>query len=186
VSFIPTEFDSAWLIKPAIHEDHRGFFARTWCRREFEEHGLESEIVQCSVSFNISRATLRGMHFQAHPHEEAKLVRCTQGAMFDVIVDLRKDSPTFGKWQGFELSSTNRLALYVPKGFAHGFQTLHADTEVLYQMTEFFNPEVARAFHYADPAVGINWPLPVKVISRKDASSPPLHSLLFPADRALA
>lgn len=174
MKFVPTKFENAWLIEPDRHEDERGFFARTWCQREFEERGLTADLVQCSVSFNKARGTLRGMHFQAAPNEEAKLVRCTQGSIFDVIVDVRRQSPTFGEWQSFELSSKNRNALLIPEGFAHGFQTLAPDSELLYQMSEFFHPESARAFHFADPAVGIDWPLPVAAISEKDQSNSPL------------
>jgi dTDP-4-dehydrorhamnose 3,5-epimerase len=169
MKFVPTKFDTAWLIEPDRHEDERGFFARTWCQREFEGHGLNPDLVQCSVSFNTEQGTLRGVHFQSAPHEEAKLVRCTQGSIFDVIVDVRSQSPTFGEWQSFELSSANRKSLYVPEGFAHGFQTLTPDSEVLYQMSEFFHPESARGFHHADRRVGITWPLPVEAISPKDS-----------------
>ena len=173
--FLPTKFESAWLIEPERHEDERGFFARTWCQREFEQHGLDPNLVQCSVSFNHNEGTLRGMHFQAAPHEEAKLVRCTQGSIFDVVVDVRPDSATFGEWQSFELSAKRRNSLYIPEGFAHGFQTLEPDSEVLYQMSEFFHPESARTFHFADPDVGIAWPLPVEMISDKDRNSSPLR-----------
>lgn len=174
MKFVPTKFDSAWLIEPDRHEDERGFFARTWCQREFEDRGLNAGLVQCSVSFNTASGTLRGMHFQATPHEEAKLVRCTRGSIFDVIVDVRRQSPTFGQWQGFELSAVNHRTLYIPEGFAHGFQTLEADTEVSYQMSEFFHPESACGFHHADSQIGIQWPLPVEVISQKDSELPSL------------
>ena len=186
MQFIPTKFESAWLIKPDRYEDDRGFFARTWCQQEFAEHGLNPNLSQCSVSFNLTRGTLRGMHFQAAPREEAKLIRCTQGSIFDVIVDVRKDSPTFGAWQDFELTAKNRHSLYIPEGFAHGFQTLKSGSEVFYQMSEFFHPELARAFHYADPAMGIAWPLPVKVISKQDALNPSLDSLFEASARLSA
>jgi len=176
VKFLPTKFESAWLIEPDRHEDERGFFARTWCRREFEEHGLNPDLVQCSVSFNTRRGTLRGMHFQAPPHAEAKLVRCTQGRIFDVIVDVRDGSKTFGEWQSFLLSAKNRNSLYIPAGFAHGFQTLETDSEVFYQMSEFFQPEAARGFNHADAAVGIAWPLQAEGISQNDTQLPLLSS----------
>ena len=152
--FLPTHFDAAWLLKPDRREDERGFFARTWCVDEFAVHGLSTQFVQCSVSFNRKRGTLRGMHYQTSPHEEAKLVRCTRGAIFDVIVDIRQGSKTFGQWQGFELTADNGESLYIPEGFAHGFQTLREDTEVFYQMTQLHHPISARGFHYADPECG--------------------------------
>jgi dTDP-4-dehydrorhamnose 3,5-epimerase len=174
MNFLPTKFENAWLIEPDRHEDERGFFARTWCQREFEERGLNPDLVQCSVSFNRKRGTLRGMHFQAAPHEEAKLVRCTQGIIFDVIVDVRTQSSTFGEWQSFELSSANHRSLYIPGGFAHGFQTLAPDSEILYQMSEFFHPESTCGFHHADRRTEISWPLSVEAISPKDRLLPPL------------
>lgn len=176
MKFVPTRFATAWLIEPDRHEDERGFFSRTWCQREFERCGLNPNLVQCNISFNTKRGTVRGMHFQAAPHEEAKLVRCTLGRIFDVIVDVRRDSPTFGVWQSFDLSSKNRYSLYIPEGFAHGFQTLEPESEVFYQMSEFFHPESARGFHYADPEINITWPLQTEVISRKDQMNPPLSS----------
>ncbi|MFP6764823.1 MAG: dTDP-4-dehydrorhamnose 3,5-epimerase [Planctomycetaceae bacterium] len=174
MKFLPTKFHSAWLIEPDGHEDERGFFARTWCQREFEQRGLNADLVQCSISFNRVRGTLRGMHFQAAPHEEAKLVRCTQGSIFDVIVDVRRESPTCGDWQSFELSSKNRKSLLIPEGFAHGFQTLEPDSEILYQMSEFYHPGSARGFHHADPQIRVSWPLHVEAISQKDSQLPPL------------
>ncbi|TWT56353.1 dTDP-4-dehydrorhamnose 3,5-epimerase [Allorhodopirellula solitaria] len=165
----PTRLEGAWLIEPERHVDVRGFFARTWCHREFTDHGLDGRLVQCSVSFNKQAGTLRGMHYQATPKEEVKLVRCTRGSVYDVIVDLRPESATFAQHVGFELTAENHRALYVPKGFAHGFQTLVDDTEVFYQMSDYFDAPSARGFHYADPELGIDWPLPVSVISQKDA-----------------
>jgi dTDP-4-dehydrorhamnose 3,5-epimerase len=185
VKFVPAKFEGVWLIEPDCHVDERGFFARTWCQREFEARGLNPELVQCSVSYNAMSGTVRGMHFQEAPHEEAKLVRCTQGSIFDVIVDVRAESATFGEWQGFQLNAENRSALYIPEGFAHGFQTTAANSEVFYQMAVFFHPESARAFHYADPAVGISWPLPVEVISPRDDLNVNLESL-FEATRLSA
>ncbi len=172
MQFIPTRFQDAWLVEPERRNDDRGFFARTWCQREFEQRGLNPSLVQCSVSFNHRAGTLRGMHYQTDPYQEAKLVRCTQGRIYDVIVDLRERSKTFGKWQGFELSAQNRRSLYIPEGFAHGFQTIDPDTEVLYQMSEFFFDESARGFHHADPAIGIEWPLEVNSISDSDQNRP--------------
>jgi len=139
-------------------EDERGFFARAWCAREFGERGLESRIVQCSISYNKNRGTLRGMHWQQAPHEEVKLVRCIRGAIYDVIADLRPTSPTYGRLISVQLSDQNRQLLYVPKGFAHGFQTLEDDTEIFYAMSEFYAPEAGRGFRYDDPAFAIEWP----------------------------
>lgn len=154
-------------------EDDRGFFARTWDVEEFADLGLNPRLVQCNLSFNHKRGTLRGMHYQVSPHEEAKLVRCTQGAIFDVIVDVRAGSSTFLRWIGVELTAENRRALYVPEGFAHGYQTLQDDTEAFYQVTEFYTPEAERGARYNDPAFGIEWPLgEPAVISDKDAEWP--------------
>lgn len=176
MQFLPTKFENAWLIEPDRHEDDRGFFARTWCQREFAEHGLNPNLFQCSISFNLTRGTLRGMHFQAAPKEEAKLIRCTQGSIFDVIVDVRKDSPTFGAWQDFELSAKNRNSLYIPEGFAHGFLTLSDNTEVFYQISEFHSPENGRGFHWNDPSLAIDWPYPPQVLSKRDESLPLLSN----------
>lgn len=170
---IATELDGVWLIEPERHEDERGFFARTWCQQEFRAFGLEPQLVQSSVSFNREAGTLRGMHYQIPPHAEKKLVRCTRGAIFDVVVDMRSDSPTNGSYVAFELSEENHLAIYIPDGFAHGFQTLRPDSEVFYQMSEFFHRESGRGFHYADRDVAIEWPLPVSIISPKDAALGP-------------
>lgn len=154
------------------HRDERGFFARAWCRREFEEAGLETRVAQCNLSFNRRRGTLRGMHFQAPPMEEVKLVRCVRGALLDVVVDLRPDSPTFGEHAAVELTAENRRALYVPRGFAHGFQTLQDDTEIYYQMSEFHSPEHARGYRFDDPAFGIEWPVHPPVVKEKDRAWP--------------
>ncbi len=160
----------AYVIEMEQLADERGFFARAFCRREFEAHGLDPNVAQVNVSFNRRRGTLRGMHYQAAPHEEAKVVRCTQGAIWDVIVDLRPGSPTFRQWQGVELSSANRRSLYVPRGFAHGFQALADDAEVLYLMSEFYHPESARGVRWNDPAFGISWPIADPHMSPRDAS----------------
>lgn len=170
--FTPTSIRGAYVVEPERLEDERGFFARTWCEREFREAGLDPRVVQCNISFNGARGTLRGLHWQARPHEEAKLVRCTQGAIHDVIVDLRPNSPSYTGHFAIELSSTNRKALYVPGSCAHGFLTLEEDTEVFYQMSEFYVAEAARGVRWNDPAFGIEWPEPVRVISERDASYP--------------
>jgi dTDP-4-dehydrorhamnose 3,5-epimerase len=168
MKFIPTPLHGAYIIEPEKREDERGFFARTWCQQEFITHGLDPNLVQCNISFNKQRGTLRGMHFQLPPYAEAKLVRCTTGAIYDVIVDLRSNSTTFLQWTAVELTADNRQALYVPKGFAHGFQTLQDGTEVFYQMSDFYAPYYARGFRWNDPKFGIQWPEPVTMISERD------------------
>ncbi|TWT95617.1 dTDP-4-dehydrorhamnose 3,5-epimerase [Neorhodopirellula pilleata] len=178
MKFEPTKFDAAWLLKIEPQSDNRGFFARTWCTEEFRKQGLADHFVQCNVSFNQHEGTVRGMHFQVAPSEECKIVRCTHGAIFDVIVDCRLDSPTLGMWEGFFLNDDNHDSLYIPEGFAHGFQTLAARTEVLYQMNEFYHPQCARGFHYLDQDIGINWPKPILVVSEKDRRSGPFSSCL--------
>ena len=166
--FIPIHLAGAYLIEPEFISDERGFFARTYCRDEFADKGLNPNLVQCNISYNKVRGTLRGMHYQKVPHGEAKLVRCTQGSVYDVIIDLRNDSKTFTQWFGVELTFENRKALYVPEGFAHGFITLRDDTEVLYQMSEFFHAECAAGVRWNDPVFAITWPIDVKVISERD------------------
>jgi len=156
--FLDTELTGAFVIEPEPICDERGFFARLWCQREFEARGLETRFVQSSISFNRRAGTLRGLHYQARPFEEVKIVRCTSGAIFDAVVDLSPASPTFGKHYSVVLSASNRRMLYVPRGFAHGFQTLEDDTEVTYQMSEFYHPEVARGVRWNDAAFGIDWP----------------------------
>jgi len=150
------------------HEDERGFFARSWCRKEFEAHGLDPRTVQCNVSFNKLKGTLRGMHYQVAPYAEAKLVRCTRGAIYDVIIDLRRESATYKQHVSEVLSGNNYKSLFVPEGFAHGFQTLEDNSEVFYQMSEFYSAEHQRGLRYNDPAFGINWPTDVMVISDRD------------------
>jgi dTDP-4-dehydrorhamnose 3,5-epimerase len=172
LNFVPTFLAGAYILNPEPQSDNRGFFARTWCQREFEEHGLNPRLVQCSISFNTNKGTWRGMHYQAPPHEEAKLVRCTAGAIFDVIVDLRPHSPTFKQYLTVMLSAKNRKMLYVPEEFAHGFITLEDETEVLYQMSEFYSPESARGFRWNDPFFGIQLPFDVTVISERDRGYP--------------
>lgn len=154
------------------HEDERGFFARSWCADEFETLGLNTRLVQCNISFNKKRGTVRGMHYQAEPYQEAKLVRCTMGMIYDVIIDLRPESPTFKQWLSVELSAENRRALYVPEKFAHGFQTGTDNSEVFYQMSEFFHPECARGLRWDDPAFGIEWPVEEKILAEKDKRWP--------------
>jgi dTDP-4-dehydrorhamnose 3,5-epimerase len=172
VKFTETTLKGAFVIEPDRIEDERGFFARTFCRREFEAHGLNPHIVQCSVSLNLKRGTLRGMHYQVAPHAETKLVRCTRGAIYDVIVDLRTQFRTFRQWVAVELSANNRLMLYIPEGLAHGFQTLQDETEVFYQMSEFYSPELARGVRWNDPAFAIDWPIANPVISARDQTHP--------------
>jgi len=168
--FSPTTLKDAMLIDIEKRGDDRGYFARTMCRDEFAAHGLVSEFVQANHSYNRMRGTLRGMHFQRAPHEEVKLVRCVRGAILDVIIDLRPASPTYRKWEGFELSAENGRLLYVPGGFAHGFQTLVDDVDVTYQVSHPYTPTAEGGVRYDDPAFGIEWPEPVTVISPKDAS----------------
>jgi dTDP-4-dehydrorhamnose 3,5-epimerase len=170
--FTKTELDGAYLVDLERREDSRGFFARTFCVREFEEQGLESEFVQCSISLNRQRGTVRGLHYQLPPACEAKLVRCTAGAVHDVIVDLRPDSPTYLHHIAVELTARNRRALYVPEMFAHGFQVLEDETEVFYHIGAFYVPEQSTGIRYNDPKLGIHWPLPVTAISVKDRSWP--------------
>ena len=148
--------------------DERGFFARSFCQDEFRRLGLEPEIAQCNVSWNPRRGTLRGLHYQAAPHEEVKVVRCTRGAIWDVIVDMREGSATRWRWHGVELNADNRLALYVPRGFAHGFQTLLDESEVLYQMSESYYPDLARGLRWDDPKLRISWPVPGPIVSPRD------------------
>ncbi len=171
--FKKTGLEGAFIIEPERIEDTRGFFARAWCKNEFNTHGLNSRLVQCNIAFNKTQGTLRGMHYQATPHEEIKLVRCTKGAIYDVIVDLRPGSPTHVKWIGVELTEQNHKMLYVPEGFAHGYQTLTDNTEVFYQVSQFYSPESERGVRWDDPAFGIKWPETDNlVISEKDKNWP--------------
>lgn len=165
--FTETPLPGAFLIDLEPHRDERGFFTRTFCRREFEAQGLNPTVAQCNTSWNRRAGTLRGMHYQKSPSQEAKLVRCVRGAIYDVIVDCRS-----GQSFAVELTMENRRALFVPEGFAHGFQTLSDDSEVEYQMSEFYNPKGGAGYRYDDPAFAINWPLPVTVISPQDLSWP--------------
>jgi dTDP-4-dehydrorhamnose 3,5-epimerase len=170
--FIDTGLSGAFIVDVEPVVDERGLFARSWCTREFEEHGLNPRLVQCSVCLNHRKGTLRGMHYQTAPHQEAKLVRCTRGVLYDVIVALRPESRTYLKHFGAELTATNHRALYVPEGFAHGYLTLADESEVFYQMSEFYAPAAARGVRWNDPAIGIVWPGPVVVISERDSNFP--------------
>ena len=170
--FTTTPLDGAYVIDIEPHTDERGFFARAWCQKEFTDRGLNPSLVQCNISFNERRGTLRGMHLQTEPFTETKLVRCTQGTIWDAIVDLRLESPTYRKHFAVELSAHNRRMLYVPANFAHGFITLEDDTEIFYQMGEFYAPTHAVGYRYDDPAFGIQWPVPVAVISERDRTYP--------------
>jgi dTDP-4-dehydrorhamnose 3,5-epimerase len=172
VIFTETKLQGAFILELEKREDYRGFFARSWCQREFQAHNLNPRLVQCNISFNRMKGTLRGMHYQAAPLAEAKLVRCTAGALYDVIIDLRPDSPTYKQHVGEVLSAANYKMLYVPEGFAHGFQTLQDDTEIFYQMSEFYSPEHARGVRYNDPAFGIKWMIGNPVIVDRDRNYP--------------
>ena len=172
MKFIETDLKGAFIVVPELLKDERGFFARTWCKKEFEQQEMLPHLVQCNISFNRRKGTLRGMHFQAAPHEESKLVRCTMGAIYDVIIDLRPNSPTFKGWVSVELTAENRKMLFIPEGFSHGFITLTDNTEVFYQMSEFYAAECARGVRWNDPAFDIDWPAEVKVISEKDMQYP--------------
>ena len=166
--FKETKLKGVFVVELELIKDDRGFFACSWSPEEFEKQGLNPRLSQCNISFNNRSGTLRGMHFQEKPYEEAKLVRCTRGAMYDVAVDLRPDSPTRYQWVAFELTANNRRMLYIPEGFAHGYQTLDDDTEIFYQMSETYHPEVARGLRWDDPHLAIDWPLDVAVISKRD------------------
>lgn len=170
--FTETKLKGAYIIEIEKREDERGFFARGWCQNEFEAHGLVSRVVQANISYNKKRGTLRGMHYQIAPYEETKLVRCTRGALFDVIVDLRPASPTYRQWYGVELTAENYKMLFVPEGLAHGFITLQDETEATYQVSQFYTPGSERGLRYNDPSFKIEWPAEVQVISEKDKSWP--------------
>jgi dTDP-4-dehydrorhamnose 3,5-epimerase len=171
--FTELEIAGVYLIELEPHVDERGFFARTFCVREFEEYGLNTTIAQCSTSFNARRGTLRGLHYQVAPHEEAKVVRCTSGAIFDVVVDVRASSPTYAQWRSAELSARNRRMLYIPPGVAHGFQTIENDSEVYYQISTEYAVDASRGIRWDDPTLAIRWPLGEnRIISQRDASFP--------------
>ncbi len=170
--FTETALPGVFLITPELKEDERGFFARTWCEREALAHGLKPTVLQCNLSFNRKKGTLRGMHYQRAPFEEAKLVRCTMGAIYDVVIDLRRDSPTYTRHVAVVLSAENRRMVYVPEGCAHGFQTLTDDTEVFYQMSQVYAPHCAAGVRWNDPAFGIAWPEDERIIVERDRTYP--------------
>ena len=177
MKFISTEIAGVWLIVPEPIEDERGSFARLFCRREFESHGLNAELAQCSASFNKRKGTLRGLHFQAEPYGEDKIVRCTRGVLYDVAADIRPNSVSYRRWCGFELSADNRTMLYIPRGVAHGFLTLSDNTEAFYQMSEFHHPEASRGLRWDDPTLNIRWVDKPAVISDQDQGLPRLEQL---------
>lgn len=168
--FTETKLKGAFIIEPQRLKDERGFFARTFCQGEFKAHGLNVRVAQCNISFNEKKGALRGMHFQVTPHEEAKLVSCVSGVIYDVIIDLRSDSPTYCQWFAVKLSSDNYKMIYIPEGFAHGFQALEDNTVAFYQISKPFNPEYSRGVRWDDPAFGIKWPLLNPILSVKDGS----------------
>src|SRR5215469_4975006 len=170
--FHRTKLQGVFEIHLQPHPDDRGFFSRSWCQKEFETHGLNPRLVQCNISFNSRKGTLRGMHFQTMPHAEAKVVRCTKGAIYDVVVDLRPYSPSYRDWVAVVLTGANRRMVYVPEGCGHGFLTLEDETEVFYQMSEFYNPDSARGVRWNDPAFQIVWPKQVEIISDRDRAYP--------------
>lgn len=177
MKFAPTPIDGVFVVEAVPQTDERGFFARSFCTEEFAAHGLNPAITQCSISFNAHAHTLRGMHFQAAPHEEEKIIRCTSGAIFDVLVDIRPDSATFGQWFGTELTAANRRALFAPKGTAHGFLTLTEGTEIFYMISVPYASGSGRGFRWDDPAINIAWPARPAVISERDANLPALAEL---------
>lgn len=164
--------EGAYFIEIQKHEDERGFFSRSWCKNEFEDHGLNTRLVQENIGFSLKKGTLRGLHYQIPPYEEAKVIRCTKGAIYDVIVDLRPDSKTYKQWLSIELNCDNRSILYIPEGFAQGYITLKNNTEIYYHTTQFYAPEFARGIRYDDSSIGINWPIKVSVISEADKNWP--------------
>jgi dTDP-4-dehydrorhamnose 3,5-epimerase len=170
VKFTETRLKGAFLVELEALGDERGFFARSWCEREFREHGLDPALVQCNISFNKAAGTLRGMHYQAAPHAEAKLVRCTQGAIYDVVVDLRPESESYCAWIAYELTAQNHRMVFVPAGCAHGFQTLEPDSEVFYQMSAAYDAASARGVRWNDPAFAITWPRADPILSERDAA----------------
>lgn len=170
--FTELSLKGAFVLDLELKEDERGFFATSWSKQNFAKRNLDTELLECNISFNKLKGTVRGMHFQAEPHGQTKLVRCTKGAIYDAIIDLRPGSSTFKRWEGFELTCANRRMLYVPHGFAHGFQTLEDSTEVLYQMSQSFNAAAGRGVRWNDPAFAIAWPLPLTVISPRDRDYP--------------
>ena len=177
--FTETKLSGVFLIELERLEDTRGFFALSWSAEEFARRSLDSQLAECNISLNNKKSTLRGMHYQAHPHGQTKLVRCTMGAIYDVVIDLRASSPTFKQWVGVELSAKNHLMIYIPKGFAHGFQTLEDNSEVFYQMSHPYMPHSSRAVRWDDPAFDINWPPGERIILEKDRSWPDFNENSF-------
>jgi dTDP-4-dehydrorhamnose 3,5-epimerase len=177
MTFLETKIPGAYEIRPEVFKDERGFFARSWCSKEFASQGLSPILAQCNISASTRKGTLRGMHYQIAPFSETKLVRCTRGSIFDVIIDLRAPSPAFKKWVGVELSASKHNMLYIPEGCAHGFLTLEDDVEIFYQMSEFYTPEAGRGVRWNDPAFGIEWPGEVNVIAERDRTYPDFLSL---------
>jgi len=175
MQFEPVPLKGAWVVMLDPHVDDRGYFARAFCRREFESHGIEASVAQCNASFNKLAGTLHGMHYQTEPAAETKLVRCVRGALYDVIVDMRPDSPTYMQHFGIELTADNLKMLFVPRNFAHGFLTLEPNTEAFYMVGEYYTPEYEQGLRYNDPALDIQWPAPVNVLSEKDGSWPLLE-----------
>lgn len=174
MEFIPTKFKDAWLVKPKVFQDHRGFFLESYSRKVFAEHGINADFVQDNHSMSVSKGVLRGIHFQLPPNEQAKLVRVVKGLVYDVIVDLRKDSPTFGQWEGYTLSAENFLMLFIPRGFGHGFCTLEDNTEFLYKTDNFYAPESDAGIFWDDPDLAIDWPIKEPILSDKDKALPKL------------
>ena len=172
MKFVPTPLGGAYVIELEPSFDERGFFARSWSAEEFKERGLGAKIAQCSISFNTRKGTLRGMHYQSEPHAEAKIVRCSAGAMYDVLVDLRRGSPTYCRWFGVELSADNRKLLYVPEGIGHGFQTLTNNTEIFYQISQDYRSDASRGVRWNDPVFAIDWPIANPILSERDRSFP--------------
>ena len=173
MKFIETKLKGAYVIEIEPISDNRGFFARSWCQQEFSDRGLNPNLVQCNISFNTKKGTLRGVHYQAKPHEEAKLVRCSRGSIYDVIIDIRADSSTFKQWFAVELGADNCKMLYIPKGFAHGFLTLEDNTEIFYQMSDFYHSDAAKGIRWDDPSFAIQWHVTNQlIISAKDLSYP--------------
>ena len=170
MKFTELELSGAYVVEIEKREDERGFFGRAWCAQEFEAHGLKNTIRQINTSFSVKRGTIRGLHYQVDPHQETKFIRCTKGRIFDVVIDLRPESPTFKQWVGTELSADNYKMVYVPENFAHGFLTLEDNSEVYYPTTEFYTPNAERGIRFNDPAFGIDWPLEVSTFSEKDIS----------------
>jgi dTDP-4-dehydrorhamnose 3,5-epimerase len=172
MKFKKTKLKGAYVIEIEKLSDERGFFARAWCQKEFEAKGLNADLAQANVSYNSKMGTIRGMHYQIAPYQECKLIRCTRGAIYDVIIDLRPDSPTYKQWTGVELTSDNYTMFFVPEDFAHGFQTLADDTEITYQVSQFYTPGSEQGIRFDDPAFNIRWPQEVTIISDKDRTWP--------------